>query len=148
MRRDPTAKEIAACLTLDDVRKLVARLAAEPDSIAGIERAPDRYMASGRECIDTIRDALGDHGFAAFCWGNYMKYLDRDGAKGDPAGDRQKAGWYKAMHDSLVYRGCADPRTGRPGFVPYQRQEAPTDQRWPRRFALPPVAPVKGGCER
>ena len=92
------------------------------DSDTGLDRAPDRYMAAGRETIDRIRDALGDEGFVAFCAGNAMKYDDRAGRKGDEATDREKATFYRCMANHVRSYG-PDPRHGRPGFVSYHRED-------------------------
>lgn len=102
------------------------------DSPTGHDRAPDRYMATGRETIDRQRDAAGalfeeaiaaglDAGDAAFyvhCELCAMKYEDRTGRK-DPD-DASKAGWYLKMAAHLLGSG-EDPRAGRPGFTPYTR---------------------------
>jgi hypothetical protein len=93
---------------------------AEVDSAAGFDRAPDRYTGNDREAIDRIRDHLGDEGFVAFCVGNALKYEARDGRKGDPRGDADKAVWYRRM--AAHVRGYGpDPRANRPGFTPYRR---------------------------
>lgn len=52
------------------------------DDPTGFDAAPSRYMASGREAIDVIREQLGDdEKFAAFCLGNALKYELRAGHK-------------------------------------------------------------------
>ncbi len=93
------------------------------DSVAGFDRAPDRYSARGRETIDRIRDTLGDEGFMAFCVGNAMKYEDRAGLKGDAETDREKARWYRQMADPVI-GAAVDPRSERPDFQPYRREQA------------------------
>lgn len=90
------------------------------DSVAGFDRAPDRYSQGSRETIDTIRDELGDDAFVAFCVGTARKYEDRRGHKGDASGDQDKARWYRAMAAHVRGEG-PDPRAGRPEFVPYKR---------------------------
>jgi thymidylate synthase (FAD) len=90
------------------------------DSATGFDRAPDRYSAKGRETIDRLRDDLGDEGFVAFCVGNAIKYEDRAGLKGSAAEDHEKAGWYRRMAAHVRGEG-PDPRSSRPGFVPYAR---------------------------
>ena len=45
------------------------------------------------ECIEAIRSALGDDGFASYCQGNAMKYLWRHRRKGGIE-DLEKAKWY------------------------------------------------------
>jgi hypothetical protein len=92
------------------------------DSVAGFDRAPDRYSGKGRETIDRIRDFLGDGGFVAFCEGNAMKYEDRAGLKGSAEADEQKARWYREMAEHVRSGGASpDPRSSRAGFVPYAR---------------------------
>jgi hypothetical protein len=90
------------------------------DSATGLDRAPDRYMATGRETIDRIRDVLGDEGFVAFCVGNALKYADRAGLKSDAEFDLVKQRWYLDMAAHVRDEG-PDPRAGRIGFVPYAR---------------------------
>lgn len=103
----------------------------ELDSATGHDRAPDRYMARGRETIDRMRDlahalfgdpGLADMAFAFHCLATAVKYDDRAGLKGAAEVDRAKAGWYRAMVDHVVGDG-ADPRSGRPGFEPWQLVE-------------------------
>jgi hypothetical protein len=58
---------------------------------------PPHYAAasSGQvECIDAIRAALGEEGYAAFCRGSVLKYLWRGPHKGSEYEDYQKAQWY------------------------------------------------------
>ena len=38
---------------------------------------PEHYTFGSVECIEAIRSALGDDGFASYCQGNAMKYLWR-----------------------------------------------------------------------
>lgn len=115
------------------------------DTPTGWDRAPDRYMASGRETVDRMRDlcralvrdtldaagldsfdpgdlsdALGDAIFAVACDTHALKYCDRRGLKDDAQVDAQKEAFWvsMAMHIRLddVY---PDPRHQREGFVPY-----------------------------
>jgi hypothetical protein len=91
------------------------------DSPTGTEAQPNRYTRpDGRETIDAIRDRLGDAGFISFCIGNAMKYEDRTGKKGDAEEDRKKAAFYWDMATHVEGKG-RDPRSQRPGFVPYVR---------------------------
>jgi len=92
---------------------------AEDDPV-GFQSAPVRYMATGRETIDRIRDELGDEGFVAFCLGNAIKYEDRAGLKGAAEPDHLKSRWYRAMAAHVRGQG-PDPRMDRPEFQPYQR---------------------------
>lgn len=57
---------------------------------------PPHYTAGGIECIDAMRAALGDAGFAFYLRGTVMKYLWRGPHKGAEAQDYQKAAWYLA----------------------------------------------------
>ena len=101
----------------------------------GFEAAPARYTQQSRETIDRIRDDAGtwlkegryiglsddDAVFYAICRAMAMRYDDRQGAKVDPDGDREKARWYHGM--ALHILGVAgDPREKRPGFTPYARE--------------------------
>lgn len=54
---------------------------------------PAHYNQGGIECIDAIREALGDDGFKAYCLGNVMKYCWRHKHKGGQQ-DLQKALFY------------------------------------------------------
>ena len=54
---------------------------AAADDPTGFDAAPARYMATGREAIDIIRERLGVPEFAAFCLGNALKYELRAGHK-------------------------------------------------------------------
>lgn len=56
--------------------------------------APPHYRRGGVECIDSIRAALGDESFVAYCRGTAIKYLWRTGHKWDGVEDMQKAAWY------------------------------------------------------
>lgn len=102
------------------------------DSATGHERAPERYMATGRETIDRMRDLareifgdpdLADMAFAFHCLATALKYADRAGLKGDADVDRAKADWYSQMVDHVL-DGTDDPRSGRPDFEPWQVAEA------------------------
>ena len=55
---------------------------------------PAHYTQGGVECIDAIRAALGDEGFAGYCRGAAIKYLWRAPHKGNAAEDYRKARWY------------------------------------------------------
>lgn len=54
---------------------------------------PKHYTFGNVECIEAIRSALGDDGFASYCQGNAMKYLWRHRRKGGIE-DLKKAKWY------------------------------------------------------
>ena len=54
---------------------------------------PEHYTFGSVECIEAIRSALGDDGFASYCQGNAMKYLWRHRRKGGIE-DLEKAKWY------------------------------------------------------
>lgn len=84
---------------------------------------PAHYTSGARECIDMIRDALGDDGFVAFCRGNAMKYHHRAGLKGAATEDMSKAVWYERMAAHVRAPDVmADPRADRADFVPYVRR--------------------------
>ena len=101
----------------------------EPESndATGFTSAPKHYATKERECIDRIRDDLGDAEFVAFCKGNVIKYRDRAGHKGDVEEDKEKATWYEAMA-AHVEKGTPDPRSSRVGFVPYERPKVQVEQ--------------------
>lgn len=54
---------------------------------------PPHYNAGRIECIDAIREALGEEGFAAYCKGNALKYVWREKYKAGKE-DLRKAIWY------------------------------------------------------
>lgn len=95
----------------------------------GFATAPERYTRQERETVDRMRDlfrqkagmmpAVGDAWFAVFCEANALKYKDRNGAKGDPEGDIEKACWWRMMAAHVRGEG-PDPRHQREGFVPYE----------------------------
>jgi hypothetical protein len=71
--------------------------------------SPSHYNQSNIECIDSIRAALGEEGFIAYCRGNAIKYNWRAGHKSDAKEDLQKAAWYSRMAsgDDPRYRASA-----------------------------------------
>jgi hypothetical protein len=91
----------------------------------GRDVIPTRYAGDGREAIDLIRDSMTDREFAMYCHGNALKYRLRAGKKDGEAEDkdRAKASWYAQMRDHVLGGPAAppDPRSTRPGFVPYAR---------------------------
>ena len=54
---------------------------------------PPHYNQGGIECIDYLKDNLGDEGFSYYCEGNVKKYLHRWRSKGQLQ-DLQKGRWY------------------------------------------------------
>lgn len=58
---------------------------------------PSHYNKGGIECIDAIREALGEEGFKAYCRGNAIKYTWRAGLKLNEQEDLMKASWYNRM---------------------------------------------------
>jgi hypothetical protein len=109
------------------------------DTPDGFDRAPARYTATGRETIDRMRDLaheraagwyqnapralvehLADVLFAYHCDATALKYEDRTGLKDDAEQDRKKARFYRQMAAHARGEG-PDPRSERPGFVPYAR---------------------------
>ena len=100
------------------------------DSLTGHDRAPDRYTTQDRETIDRMRDlahamfsgpAVADAVFAYHCIATALKYSDRYGLKDLPEIDAKKLLWYLAMA-AHVRDGTPDPRSGRPGFVPWEKR--------------------------
>ena len=92
------------------------------DTPTGYDRTPARYDHA-RETIDEMRDYLGDYVFAFHCEATALKYWRRMGKKGDPAEDLAKMRWYQTMAAHIWTNGeIPDPRAGRPGFRPYERQ--------------------------
>jgi len=56
---------------------------------------PAHYnQEGGIECIEYIRQVLGEDGFKAYCLGNCTKYLHRHEYKGKPEEDLRKAAYY------------------------------------------------------
>lgn len=55
--------------------------------------SPPHYQG-GIECIDYIRQVLGEGGFRAYCLGNVIKYTHRHEYKGKPLEDLKKAQYY------------------------------------------------------
>ena len=56
---------------------------------------PAHYnLAEGIECIDYIKQVLGEDGFIAYCHGNLIKYQHRHKYKSNPQEDMAKAQWY------------------------------------------------------
>lgn len=80
----------------------------------GFDKAPDRYMATGKEAIDIIREKLGESGFVSYCYGCALKYELRAGHKAgvSEATDREKARWYTMMAAHVEGQG-PDPRSYR-----------------------------------
>ena len=96
----------------------LVRRATDADTPVGDDRAPDRYMASGRETIDEVRDVcrylarlwlgyrysendaqdkLGDSLFALHCLLTAYIYRSRAGRKGPAEQDHAKTDWYVQM---------------------------------------------------
>lgn len=76
-------------------------------------RSPQHYAGSEIETIDYIRDKLTFDGFAEFCIGNALKYLSRQGRKGEAIEDIAKAHWYLTMTLHHLEPGSyQDPRLG------------------------------------
>lgn len=104
---------------LEQARAEIDRLKGTPTD-NGFRTAPARYMKDDRELIDQHRDKYGDEAFRIHCLIAADEYEYRNGAKGDPEGDAEKAKWYRMMARHVEGNG-PDPRADRPGFVPYQR---------------------------
>ena len=68
---------------------------------------PPHYNNGGMECIDYIRQQLGDE-FSSYCQGNVIKYLHRWRYK-NGIEDLKKAEWYlKAMLTDVENRSMID----------------------------------------
>ena len=67
-------------------------------------RRPVHYISDGVECIDYIRQQLGD-GFESYLEGNVIKYIHRYKRKGSPVDDLRKARTYL---DWLIKEVCVD----------------------------------------
>jgi hypothetical protein len=68
-------------------------------------RRPMHYISDGVECIDYIRQQLGDEGFESYLEGNIIKYIHRFKRKGEPANDLRKARTYL---DWLIKEVCLE----------------------------------------
>mgnify|MGYP001494515484 CR=1 FL=1 len=55
---------------------------------------PFHYNTGNIECIDYIKQVLGNEGFIAYCQGNMIKYQHRHRYKQKPVEDMEKAEWY------------------------------------------------------
>jgi len=58
---------------------------------------PPHYTDGKIECIDVIRQVLGESCFEAYCHGNALKYLFRCGKKHSGMNDVRKAIWFLRM---------------------------------------------------
>ena len=105
------------------LRDLVAAVAVLTGDDVGLSSVPARYDTGDRETLDRIRDLLGDRGFAAGCLFNVVKYLDRAGKKGPADRDEAKALFYLQAAAHVLIDGYPDPRSVRPRFLPYVRNE-------------------------
>lgn len=115
------------------IRAAGHRFAEELDADeTGFERAPDRYMAGGRETIDQVRDLAqwlagpkGDRLFAAFCFFTAFIYCARAGRKGPARKDLDKARWFLQMVGHVLLQ-TADPRASRPTYQLYVQKPLKT----------------------
>lgn len=103
----------------------------------GFDSVPARYATEGgREAVDIMRDMchdfaakevtgkdLGDQIFSLVAATHALKYELRGGKKGDREGDAEKHRWWSQMRDHAA-SGLPDPRSGRPGFIPYAPPKA------------------------
>ena len=56
---------------------------------------PAHYnLTGGIECIDYIKQVLGNEGFVSYCHGNMIKYQHRYRYKQNSVQDIEKAEWY------------------------------------------------------
>jgi len=122
--------EDAILRDVDAERRVLEALAGatvDHGDVVGTTAPPARYNREGeRETIDVIRDLLGDEAFAAYCFGQVLRYRSRAGAKDPTAQDLAKADWYRQMGLHVQSGGrIPDPRVYREGFAPYVRQPFP-----------------------
>lgn len=75
------------CMYLAEVKRMP--VATNPDPV----NSPPHYQG-GIECIEYIRQVLGEDGFRAYCLGNVIKYTHRHEYKGKPLEDLKKAQYY------------------------------------------------------
>lgn len=68
--------------------------------------APSHYNEGSIECIEYLKDSLGD-GFSAYLEGSIKKYLHRFRYKKKPIEDLRKAKWYL---DRLIQEQLNKPR--------------------------------------
>ena len=67
----------------------------EQEQYDDMVHCPPHYTnGNGIECIDYIRQVLGEEGFVHFCHGNFIKYQHRYKYKGKPVQDIEKAMFY------------------------------------------------------
>lgn len=109
------------------LEEALAGAAVDHADVVGTTAAPARYNRDGeRECIDIIRDLLGDEAFVAYCLGQVVRYSYRAGAKDPTPQDLAKADWYRKMALHVQSGGLEpDPRVYRAGFQPYVRRAYP-----------------------
>lgn len=65
----------------------------EPNEFDIIEK-PEHYNYGKVECIDVIKDILGEQGFIDYCHGNAVKYIFRAKHKDSFVDNIKKAVWY------------------------------------------------------
>ena len=59
-----------------------------------VNRPAHYNLGGGVECIDYIKQVLGNQGFIAYCQGNMIKYQHRYRYKNKPVEDMKKAQYY------------------------------------------------------
>jgi hypothetical protein len=74
---------------ITDIRDKYRKKPVEVDPV----NSPPHYQG-GIECIEYIRQVLGEDGFRAYCLGNVIKYTHRHEYKGKPVEDLKKAQYY------------------------------------------------------
>jgi len=75
---------------LSDPELLKLRTKKQFDSV----EKPFHYNTGDIECIDYIKQVLGNEGFISYCQGNMIKYQHRHRYKNKPVEDMEKASWY------------------------------------------------------
>ena len=69
------------------------KLKKDSENSSDMVNHPPHYTKSSIECIDVIKEALGD-GYENYLQGVILKYIWRYNYKGEPVEDLKKAQWY------------------------------------------------------
>ncbi len=73
---------------------------------------PAHYVTDeGIECIDMIMACMGAEAYQGFLKGNVIKYIWREGLKGDALEDLEKAEWY--LKRLIGFKKARDDADGR-----------------------------------
>ncbi|HUH31583.1 MAG TPA: DUF3310 domain-containing protein [Rhodanobacter sp.] len=94
----PTAKQVYDETSAIAAAQDASLYAAPADPV----NHPAHYTGGDVECIDAIRAALTEGEFIGFLKGQVLKYVWRNGKKGDPVEDAAKGLWYqRRLHGAL-----------------------------------------------